>query len=132
MNPELFGFLMERLFEDGALDVYWIPVFMKKNRPGTMLQVLCKSDLEKGLVHRIMTETSTSGIRTYKVGRYTLQREMVTVESPYGSVSVKKMIDPDGRERMAPEYEVCRKIAREQKVPLQEVYAQVARACSQR
>ncbi|MEN8246398.1 MAG: nickel pincer cofactor biosynthesis protein LarC [Thermodesulfobacteriota bacterium] len=128
MNPELFGFLMERLFEDGALDVYWIPVFMKKNRPGTMLQVLCKPAREKGLVHRIMTETSTSGIRAYKVGRYTLHRETVTVDSPYGSITVKKMIDPDGRERMAPEYDVCREIALANNVPLQEVYAEVVKA----
>lgn len=129
MNPELFGFLMERLFEDGALDVYWIPVFMKKNRPGTMLQILCKPAREKGLVHRIMTETSTSGIRAYKVGRYTLHRETATVESPYGSITVKKMIDPDGHERMTPEYEVCRKIARERNIPLQKVYAEVAKVC---
>ena len=96
-----------------------------------MLQVLCKPAREKGLVHRIMTETSSSGIRAYKVGRYTLHRESVTVDSPYGSITVKKMIDPDGRERMAPEYEVCRKIAREQNVPLQKVYADVAKVCSQ-
>ena len=112
MNPEVFGFLMERLFEDGALDVYWIPVFMKKNRPGTMIQVLCKPGMEKGLIHRIMTETSTSGIRSYPVGRYTLQREITAVDTAYGSVSVKKIIDPDGRVRMVPEYDVCREIAR--------------------
>ena len=130
MNPELFGFLMERLFEDGALDVYWIPLFMKKNRPGTMIQVLCSPDKEKDLVYRIMKETSTSGIRSYRVGRYTLEREIMTVDTAYGRVAVKRMIDPDGRGRMVPEYEVCRKIARDQNLPLQAVYAEVAKACS--
>ena len=129
MNPELFGFLMERLFEDGALDVYWIPVFMKKNRPGTMIQVLCSPEQEKGLVHRIMMETSTSGIRSYGVGRYTLQREITTVSTAYGTVTVKKMIGPDRQPRMVPEYEVCREIALANNVPLQEVYAEVVKAC---
>jgi uncharacterized protein (TIGR00299 family) protein len=129
MNPELFGFLMERLFADGALDVYWIPVFMKKNRPGTMIQVLCRPEKEKDLVRRILAETSTSGIRSYGVGRYTLQREITTVNTAYGSVSVKKMIDPEGRPRMVPEYEVCREIALANNVPLQEVYAEVVKAC---
>jgi len=129
MNPELFGFLMERLFEDGALDVYWIPVFMKKNRPGTMLQVLCDPAREQALAHRILTETSTSGLRSYPVGRYTLKRENVTVETAYGSVAVKKIIDPDGRIRMVPEYDVCREIARTENLPLQVVYAEVIKAC---
>lgn len=129
MNPELFGFLMERLFTDGALDVYWIPVFMKKNRPGTMIQVLCRPEKEKGLVRRILTETTTSGIRSYGVGRYTLPREITTVNTAYGRVSVKKMIDPEGRPRMVPEYDVCREIALANNVPLQEVYAAVVTAC---
>jgi uncharacterized protein (TIGR00299 family) protein len=129
MNPELFGFLMERLFEDGALDVYWIPVFMKKNRPGTMIQVLCGPDNEKDLIHRIMMETSTSGVRKYGVGRYTLQRELTTIDTAYGAVKVKKMIDPGGQSRLVPEYEVCREIAIANKVPLQAVYAEIIKAC---
>ena len=129
MNPEFYGHIMDRLFEDGALDVYWIPVFMKKNRPGTMIQVLCRPEMEEILVRRIMTETSTSGIRSYRVGRYALQREITTVKTAYGDVDVKKMIDPDGKPRMVPEYEVCRKIALSSSVPLQEVYSEVARAC---
>ena len=131
MNPELFGFLMERLFEDGALDVYWIPVFLKKSRPGTMIQVLCSLDKEKELVHRIMMETSTSGVRSYEVGRFTLQRELTTVNTAFGSVTVKKMIGPDGIARMVPEYDVCREIALAKNVPLKEVYAEVIKRCRQ-
>ena len=129
MNPELFGYLMEKLFEDGALDVYLIPVYMKKNRPGTMIQVLCLPEKEKSLVRRIMMETTTSGIRSHSVGRYTLEREIATVDTAYGRVSVKKIMDPDGHVRIAPEYDVCREIALSRKVPLQEVYAEVVRAC---
>ena len=77
-----------------------------------------------------MKETSTSGIRSYEVGRYTLEREITTVDTAYGRVTVKRMIDPDGQGRMVPEYEVCRKIARNQNLPLQAVYAEVAKACS--
>ena len=129
MNPELFGFLMERLFGDGALDVYWIPVFMKKNRPGTMIQVLCRPEKEKELVRRIMMETSTSGIRSYAVGRYALQREMTTVDCAYGTVNVKKMIGPDGTTRLVPEYDICREIALANHVPLQAVYGEILKAC---
>ena len=129
MNPELFGYLMEKLFEDGALDVYLIPVFMKKNRPGTMVQVLCRPEEEKSLVRRIMVETTTSGIRSYGVGRYTLDREIATVNTVYGRIDVKKIMDPEGRVRIAPEYEVCRGIADSQQVPLQEVYAEAVKAC---
>ena len=75
-----------------------------------------------------MTETSTSGVRSYPVGRYTLQREITTVYTAYGSVSVKKMIDPDGRVRMVPEYDVCREIALERNLPLQVVYAEIIKA----
>lgn len=132
MNPELFGYLMERLFEDGALDVYWIPAFMKKNRPGTLVQVLCRPEKEKDLIYRIMTESTTSGVRSYRVGRYTLQREMTTVNTIYGSITVKSMIDPDGHARMMPEYEVCSRIARDHHLPLHTVYAEVAKACSKK
>ena len=66
MNPELFGYLMDRLFEDGALDVYWIPIYMKKNRPGTMLQVLCKIDNRDKLIRRVLSETTTLGVRYYQ------------------------------------------------------------------
>ena len=73
MNPELFGHLMDRLFEDGALDVYWIPVYMKKNRPGTMLQVLCKIEHREKLIHRILSETTTLGVRYYPSRRRLLR-----------------------------------------------------------
>jgi uncharacterized protein (TIGR00299 family) protein len=127
MNPELFGHLMDRLFEDGALDVYWIPIYMKKNRPGTMLQVLCKIEKRETLIHRILTETTTLGVRYYPSRRRLLERESAEMKTSYGVIAVKRIKDPQGNIRIMPEYEVCRKIAIEHKVPLRIVYETVAR-----
>ena len=122
MNPEVFGFLMERLFEDGALDVYWIPIFMKKNRPGTMVQVLCPADRKDVLIHCILSETSSLGVRYYHVSRRVLTREHMMVKTAYGEIQVKRITEPDGSMRFVPEYEVCKKIAIENNIPLRVVY----------
>lgn len=122
MNPEIFGFVMDRLFEDGALDVYWIPVFMKKNRPGTMMQVLCRKSQKKVIINRILSETTSSGVRYYDVERAMLAREQITVKTGYGMVQVKRITDTDGGTRIVPEYEVCKKIALEKNVPIRVVY----------
>ena len=127
MNPELFGHLMDRLFEDGALDVYWIPIYMKKNRPGTMLQVLCKNDRRDILIHRILSETTTLGVRYYESRRRLLWRDQLEVETSYGRIAMKRVKDPHGNIRFIPEYEVCQKIARELDLPLRIVYDKVAR-----
>jgi uncharacterized protein (TIGR00299 family) protein len=127
MNPELFGHLMDRLFEDGALDVYWIPLYMKKNRPGTMLQVLCKNDKRNILIHRILSETTTLGVRYYESRRRLLWRDQLEVETSYGLIAVKRVKDPQGNIRIIPEYEVCQKIAREHDLALRIVYDTVAR-----
>jgi len=127
MNPEFFGFLMERLFADGALDVYWIPVFMKKNRPGTMVQVICPEACRPAVIRRILSETTTSGVRHYGMQRSKLVRAIVTVDTVYGPVPVKRITDPDGRTRAVPEYDVCRKIALEKNLPVRVVYDTVAR-----
>jgi len=130
MNPELFGHLMERLFQDGALDVYWIPIYMKKNRPGTMMQVICKSDMQDNLIHRILAETTTLGVRYYPSRRRLLSRETVEVKTSYGVVAAKRIKDSRGNTRIVPEYEVCRRIAIEQDVPLRIVYETVTREIS--
>jgi len=127
MNPELFGYLMERLFEDGALDVYWIPVYMKKNRPGTMLQVLCKDDSRDRLIGRVLAETTTTGVRYYRSQRRLLWRDQLKIKTTYGVIPVKRIEDPRGNIRLVPEYEVCRQIALEQNIALRLVYETVAR-----
>ncbi len=127
MNPELFGHLMDRLFEDGALDVYWIPIHMKKNRPGTMLQVLCKNERRDNLIHRILTETTTLGVRYYPSRRRLLVREAVEVKTSYGVITVKRIKDPQGNIRIIPEYEICRNIAIKRNIPLRIVYETLLR-----
>ncbi len=126
MNPELYGHLMGRLFDDGALDVSWMPVYMKKNRPGTILQVLCKKDRRDALIHRILSETTTLGVRYYESRRRLLRREPLEVETSYGTIAVKRIKDPQGNFRIVPEYEVCQQIARERNLPLRIVYDTVA------
>ena len=127
MNPEVFGFLMDRLLEEGALDVYWIPVYMKKNRPGTMLQVLCKDEYRETLIHRILSETTSLGIRFYEMHRRLLWRHRLNVKTSYGTVAVKGVKDPEGKMRIVPEYEECKRIAVANKVPLRVVYETIVR-----
>ncbi|MCK4619861.1 MAG: nickel pincer cofactor biosynthesis protein LarC [Desulfobacterales bacterium] len=122
MNPEFFGFLMDRLFEEGAIDVYLIPVFMKKNRPGTMIQVLCMENRKKSIINRILSETTSLGVRYYDVQRFKLVRENITIKTTYGDIQVKRVTEPNGHIRLVPEYEVCKKIALEKGIPLKTVY----------
>jgi uncharacterized protein (DUF111 family) len=130
MNPEIFGFVMERLFEDGALDVTWIPVFMKKSRPGTMVQVICKKTDRDALVRRILSETTATGVRYYPAERTKLPRKVKEVTTSYGKVRVKEVSGVAGRVSMAPEYEDCKKIALEKNVPLKVVYETVLKETS--
>ncbi len=125
MNPEIFGFLMDRLFEDGALDVWWVPVSMKKNRPGTKVHAICYPDRKDALINRILSETTTTGVRYYEVKRKTLSRRLDEIKTIYGMVCVKRITNPDGTTRIVPEYEVCKKIALEKKVPLKNVYENI-------
>lgn len=128
MNPEVFGFLMDRLFAEGALDVYWVPVFMKKNRPGTMVQVLCRGDRQEAVMDRILSETTSSGVRFYDVHRRILKRDQLVVDTLYGRVQVKRIVNPDGSQRLVPEYEVCKKIALEKGIPIRIVYDNIIKS----
>ena len=122
MNPQLFGNVMNRLFAAGALDVYLTPIYMKKNRPATLLGVVARRQDEPALAQLILAETSTLGMRVQPVYRYTAQREFSKVSTPFGEVPVKlKLLD--GRPIQAmPEYDACAQIAAEKNVPLAEVY----------
>lgn len=130
MNPEIFGFVMERLFEDGALDVVLIPVFMKKNRPGTMVQVICKETDREAMVRRILSETTATGVRHYRTDRTKLQRKIKEATTSYGKVRVKEVSGPAGSVYVVPEYEDCKKIALEKKVPLKVVYEAILKETS--
>ncbi len=131
MNPEIFGFVMERLFEDGALDVVWIPVFMKKNRPGIMIQVICREADREAVIRRILSETTATGVRQRTVERHKLPRKLKDVETSYGTVRVKEVLGPEGSVSVVPEYEECKKIALEKNVPLKMVYEVIIKETSQ-
>jgi uncharacterized protein (TIGR00299 family) protein len=125
MNPEILGFVMELLLEKGALDVSFIPVHMKKNRPGTLVEVIChKNDFEP-LSRILLTQTTAIGLRYHCCERLVLEREVVTKKTSFGQVLVKKVLDPENKFRFVPEYEACKKVALDRQVPLQEVYARI-------
>lgn len=128
MNPEIYGYLMEKLFKDGALDVYWMPVFMKKNRPGTLVQVLCSQHSKSTLINRILSETTSTGVRCHTAQRTCLQREIVDVSSEYGTIRMKRIVDLDGNTRLVPEYEVCKEIALKHDIPIIKVYERLTRS----
>jgi uncharacterized protein (TIGR00299 family) protein len=131
MNPELFGFLMDRLFADGAIDVYWIAVHMKKNRPGTMVQVLCTEARRDRLIELLLSETTSLGVRYYKASRRLLQREQYTAHTSLGEIQVKKVKDLQGGFRLVPEYEACRQIALQRKLPLRVVYDTIVKEAAE-
>lgn len=123
MSPQLAGHLMEEALAAGALDVFYTPVQMKKNRPGVLLTVLCEPGQLDSLCRMIFEQATTIGLRTYTAQRRTLKRELVTVDTPHGQVRMK-LARMNGRVlNAAPEYEDCRKLAREKSVPLKQVMA---------
>lgn len=127
MSPQLFGHVMERALDLGALDCYVTPVQMKKSRPGLLLTLLCRPDEREKFMQLLFTETTTLGIRSYEVDRHALERETVSVETQYGPVSVKVARLGDSIVNVMPEYEDCRRAAREGNVPLR-VVQEAARA----
>ena len=120
-TPEILGYVMEKLLVAGARDVFFIPVYMKKCRPATMIKVICDTTLVTQLENILFSETSTIGIRKYPVTRRCLPRKPVTVPTKYGELK-GKMIEHDGATRITVEYEDARRIALENNVPLTEVY----------
>jgi hypothetical protein len=122
MSPEVYGYAQERLFEAGAADVWLTPVQMKKNRPGVLLSVLCPRDKEDAIAGVLLRETSTLGVRVREVSRHEAEREVVEFESSLGPAAVKVKRLPGLPPALAPEYEICARIARERNLPLLEVY----------
>lgn len=121
-NPELFDYVLERLFESGARDAWLTPVHMKKNRPGVVLGVLATPADRDRLAAIVLSETSAIGLRMYPVQRIVLPRETREVVTAYGTVRVKVARAPGGEVNIAPEYEDCKRLARERGVPLKLVY----------
>jgi uncharacterized protein (DUF111 family) len=126
MAPELFGYVQEALFTAGAADVWFTSIQMKKNRPGVLLSVLCQEALEADVVRILLRETSTLGVRVRDVSRYEAERDIFEFESSLGPAAVKVKRLPDEPPRVSPEYDICRRIAQERLLPLQDVYRIVA------
>jgi len=121
MSPQIFGHVMERALEMGALDCYFTPIQMKKDRPGVLLSVLCRPGDKESLTEMVFAETTTLGVRSYEVQRRALEREIVRVETEYGPIDVKVARLNGHVVNEMPEYEQCRAAAREASVPLRVV-----------
>ena len=120
-SPQIIGHVMDRVLESGALDCFFTPVQMKKNRPGVLLSVLCGAGQKEAVMKLLFTETTTLGVRSYEVTRRALQRSLVRVETPYGPIDVK-VAHLDGRVvNEMPEFEQCRQAAANANVPLKVV-----------
>jgi hypothetical protein len=125
LNPQVFGYVMDRLLDEGALDAFGVPVQMKKNRPGMLLTVLCRNEDASKLTDLIFTETTTLGVRQRAEKRRTLAREWITVATRWGSARLKVASMNGTTTNCAPEYEDCRRIASEHHVPLKAVMQEV-------
>ncbi len=131
MNPEIYSYLSERLFDAGALDVSLIPVYMKKNRPGTLVNVLCSEELSETLIKILFSETTTLGARKYSVSRYSVERQVIQVSTPYGNVKVKFSRKGEKSWNYAPEYEDCRLIASQYHIPILQIYRVAEKAAEE-
>lgn len=124
---EALGYAMERLFETGALDVYYTPVFMKKNRPGVLITVLCRPTDAARCEAVLLRDTSTFGVRRSEMKRRALERTWIEVDTPYGRMRVKQAFDGERLIRESPEYEDAARAARDAGIPLETVYREIYR-----
>jgi pyridinium-3,5-bisthiocarboxylic acid mononucleotide nickel chelatase len=121
MNPEVYEYLLDKLFREGADDVYITPIIMKKSRPAIMLSVLCGIGLLDKFIEIILRETSSIGLRTYEVTKQMLEREIIEINSSLGKVKVKKSWSGTNIVKFKPEYDDCSRIAKELNLPLIQV-----------
>ena len=120
-TPEVLAYAADRLREAGAREVHWLPIYTKKGRPAFQLQVISVPEDVECLELIIFRETSTIGIRRVNMDRTVLERSFERVQTPWGAVSVKRAVLPDGSERIAPELDDCAALARREGIPLQQV-----------
>ena len=118
MSPQVFGHVMDRAFELGALDCYLTNTQMKKNRPGILLSILCRPNDREKFLQLLFAETTTIGARSYEVKRRALARETIRVETQFGQIDVKVAMGNNGSVNLMPEFEQCRAAASTANVPL--------------
>ncbi|OGW58133.1 MAG: TIGR00299 family protein [Nitrospirae bacterium RBG_16_43_8] len=126
MNPQIYEYVMEKLFKTGALDVYLTQLIMKKGRPGIKLTVLCNSKEKENLMKIIFEETTTIGLRFYEADRQTLKREIKKINTALGKVKVKISKLGSRIIKITPEYEDCKKLAKKLNMPLIEVMKKIS------
>ena len=125
MTPEQIGFAKERLFDSGAVEVYTIPIGMKKSRPGTLLCVMCREAERQAMLEQLFRHTSTLGIRENRSGRHVLQRSIESVNTPWGPVR-RKISKGYGVCRSKYEYEDLARIARDNNMSIEDILGQIA------
>jgi uncharacterized protein (TIGR00299 family) protein len=128
MNPQIFGILMDRLLAQGALDVFYTPIQMKKNRPGTLLSVMAKPDKREALTATILRETTTIGLRYREMTRECLDRHTVTVTTSVGDIRIKVAARNGEIVNAAPEFEDCVRLAGEHNLPAKTIQALAMKA----
>jgi len=126
MNPEMYGFVMDTLFELGADDVFLTPISMKKARPASKLSVLCSSEMKESMIESLLTQTTTLGVRSYEVEKTMLQREYSKLQTSYGEVTIKTGIFKGEKLKSKPEYEDCVRLAREHGIPVMQIYQEIS------
>jgi len=127
MNPEYSSYVTDRLFEAGANDVYWIPIIMKRGRPGLMLNVLASEERLSVLEQIVFAETTTLGVRYIRADVHRLGRKTVPVDTPWGPIAVKLGYHRGELVQIAPEFRECEAAAKAHGVPLKRVYEEVRR-----
>lgn len=131
ISGEALGSTMDRLFHSGALDVYYTPVYMKKNRPGTLLTVLCRQSDKTVLETILFRETTTFGVRSSRWERRILSRRFETLETPYGPISIKLGFEGDTLYQVSPEYDDVEKASSRSEKPFVDVYAEIKHLAQQ-
>ena len=126
MNPEVYGYVMDTLFDLGADDVFITPIIMKKARPASKLSVLCTSENKDVITDAILTQTTSLGLRSYQVDKMMLQREFSTLKTSYGEVTIKTAVYKGEKLKSKPEYEDCVRLARKHGIPVQQVYEEIS------
>jgi len=112
MNPEFYDFIMDQLFAKGAHDVFLTPIIMKKSRPAVTISVLCDTEKQKDMENVLWLHSSSFGLRSYKVSKTMLKREIAKVKTSYGEIPVKKGYLNGRLIKSKPEYEDCRELAK--------------------
>lgn len=125
ISGEILGYVMDLLIDAGANDVYYTPIYMKKNRPAILLQLLCSASKIEAMKRILFTETTTLGIRYYPLTVHRMERTFRKVSTKWGEITVKEGLLDGQVIKSSPEYEECKKIAKDFQIPLKTVYEEV-------